>query len=161
MFVRSSEKTKKKYSLNYKQKLHLAEILLIVGALLSALHLPEQLIWIFMLFVMFSIVYIIIIQQEEKHVKLIGFVSFLLSICFAGILVYHFGYSFGKAIEGSSNYVQITQIITMIYYFLLSFIIYKALAVGKLISFKKVDKKMTLSKTIWDGDEAYIEPQNK
>jgi hypothetical protein len=53
------------FTLDIPQKLKLIEILLIVGALLSALILPESLLIIFMFFIIFSIIYFVHIQQKN------------------------------------------------------------------------------------------------
>jgi len=64
------------FQLDIKEKSKLIEILLIVGALLETLQLPKNLIWIFMLFVIFAIVYFISIQHHHKESIILNIIAF-------------------------------------------------------------------------------------
>ena len=87
----------------YEQKAKLIELLIIIGALIFAFKIPEEINWIFLIFIGFSVPYFIIIQKEEEedgikeHVELINFLSIIVSVSFSSILAY------SMAVAGTNN----------------------------------------------------------
>ena len=112
-----------KIQLGIDQRTKLIEILLIVGSIIVAFKIPTSMIWLFMFFVLFSIVYYILNLQEEKG-PIMGTLSVAISAFFVGIISYNLGISL---ITGNPEYALIYEVLTIIYYFLFTFIIYKAL----------------------------------
>ncbi|MCX6667934.1 MAG: hypothetical protein NTV74_06860 [Euryarchaeota archaeon] len=146
------------FNLTNKQKSNLIEVLLIVGSILSALQLPKNLIWIFMLFVISSIVYFILIQKEIKGYKLSDYLLVVfVSLCFSGIVSYELGFSIGIML--SSQYIIITYFVTIVYYLLLAWIVYMALRMGKFIQFRKKEsnrKETVANDSAWSEHPAFI-----
>jgi len=82
-----------KFQLDKSQKTKLIEILLIVGSIVAAFKIPASLIWIFMLFVLCSILYYIVIQKEGENISFISIISAFISGSFVGIIIYNFAVS--------------------------------------------------------------------
>ena len=85
----------------YEQKAKLIELLIIIGALIFTFKIPEEINWIFLIFIGFSVPYFIIIQKEEDGIKeyleLINFLSIIVSVSFSSILAY------SMAVAGTNN----------------------------------------------------------
>ena len=144
------------FQLNVKEKSKLIEILLIVGALLTAFQLPINLIWIFMLFVILAIVYFILIQHHHKESIVLNLIAFFTSLCFSGIVVYHLGFSIGVA--SKNLYEIIPQAFAVVYILILTAILTNALKVGKLFRFNRKEpspKKKSKDTSSWDEHHAF------
>ncbi len=112
----------KNFYLNVNQKMKLIEILLIVGSILAAFKIPSDMIWLFMIFILFSILYYIHIQQKKVgHLEL---TSIFVSASFVGIITYNFAVS---VITAAPNYFDFWIIVTLIYYFLFTGLLYRVL----------------------------------
>ena len=89
------------YLEKYEQKAKLIELLIIIGALIFAFKIPEEINWIFLIFIGFSVPYFIIIQKEKDKIKeymiLINFLSVIVSVSFSSILAY------SMAVAGTNN----------------------------------------------------------
>ena len=125
-----------KIQLDIDQRTKLIEILLIVGSIIVAFKIPTSMIWLFMFFVLFSIVYYILNLQEEKG-PIMGTLSVAISASFVGIIIYNF------AVSLISTYLKdfiitfgvvsgvvlgiVLGVISISYYVVFTFIIYKAL----------------------------------
>ena len=79
--------TKIQFQLDVSQRTKLIEILLIVGSIVAAFKIPTSMIWVFMLFVLFSVLYyILLIQKEKDFSSLLSFISAFVSASFVGIV---------------------------------------------------------------------------
>jgi len=133
-------------------------MLLIVGALLSTLLQPPiSMVWIFVFFALLAIVSYIVIHQERKNNLPTNMFAILCAIFFSAILAYSLGYSLGMVL--GLQYLTVVQGITWLYYFLITWIIYKALAKGKWFQKPLLPKKKESSKniSIWEGHSALVE----
>lgn len=81
--MKSFEQLLDKFNLDTEGQKKLIEILLIIGSIIVALKLPDNMIWIFMLFVLSSILYFIIIQKNSQFNRLI---PLAVSCTFTGIV---------------------------------------------------------------------------
>lgn len=123
-----------KWNLKDEDKIKLLELLLIIGSILVAFKfLPDNMVWIFLLFVVSAIALFIKLTQGSKKNKYYnGCVAFA-SFCFSGTLVFELAYSVGATIGSIPGILQITdtiliaRIIAVVYYFLIAFILYSAL----------------------------------
>ncbi len=52
---------------NSEKKLRLIELLLLIGTLSATFNLPKEWTWIYMLFLLLSIVYFVLIQKESQN----------------------------------------------------------------------------------------------
>ena len=95
------------------QKLKFIEILLIVGAIISAFQLPLEMIWIFMLFVLFSLLYYIYLQREDKSIRVFNFFAVFVATYFSGIFTYLFSVSL---LTVTIQYFPYTMVIPIVYY---------------------------------------------
>ena len=131
-------KTKFQFQLDISQRTKLIEILLIVGSIVAAFKIPTSMIWLFMLFVLFSILYyILLIQKEKDFSSLLSLISAFVSASFVGIVIYNFAISlistylkdfvitFGFAL--GVVFGVVLGVLIIIYYIFFTFIIYKAL----------------------------------
>lgn len=121
------------YLENYEHKAKLIENLLIISVLFTGFKLlPDEMNWMFFMFVAFSIAYFIQIQKkwvEIKYNKSINFMALFISVLFSAILAYSI------ALSSTSDVLNIilkfigSTIIFILYYLIFSFIIYSALRV--------------------------------
>lgn len=132
-------------------------MLLIVGALLSALQPPISMVWIFILFVFSAIVYYIVIHQEHTNNLPTNVFAILCAFFFSAILAYNLGYSLGMVL--GLQYLTVVQGIAWLYYFLITVILYKALAKGKWLQKPSPSKKKEKLKTEtgWKEHPAFVE----
>ena len=75
--------------LDKKSKGKLIEILLIVGSIVAAINLPANMVWIFMLFLLSSIIYYIFLQSPKKNTTSMYFISIFISIMFISIIIFN------------------------------------------------------------------------
>ena len=133
-------------------------MLLIVGALLSTLLQPPiSMVWMFVFFALLAIVYYIVIHQEHKNNLPTNVFAILCAIFFSAILAYNLGYSLGMVT--SPQYLTVVQGIALLYYFLITVILYKALAKGKWLQKPSPSKKKEKLKTEtgWKEHPAFVE----
>ena len=113
--------------LSIAQKTKLIEILLIVGSIIAAFKLPINLIWMFILFVIFSILYYILIQNNLLKKGLLSrLISFLVASLFSGVLIYHFVISLAQQLY--PPYKLLIYLIFFMFYGLLTLFIFVALS---------------------------------
>ena len=146
-----------KFTLNDNDKASLIEILLIVGTLLTALELPLDVIWIFMLFVICSLVYFVSIKSKEKDKSLINLMALLSSLLFSAIVGYELGFGFGVIV--GVKYVIFAQILFILYFIALFVILYKALKIEDFTNSKEVKKIKKLKKKSlkeWEKDPSFV-----
>jgi hypothetical protein len=130
-------KTKFQFQLDISQRTKLIEILLIVGSIVAAFKIPTKMLWLFMLFVLLSILYYILIQKEKDFSKLLDVTSIFVSASFVGIVIYNFAISLISMLEdfvitfgfapGVVVLGVVLGVLISIYYVFFTFIIYKAL----------------------------------
>lgn len=123
-----------KLNLVDEDKLKLIEILLIVGSILVAFKfLPDSMVWIFLLFVVVAIALFIKLKKGSKKNFYYNLNVAIASMCFSGTLSFELAYSLGIAINSIPGAIQITdtvflaQIIAILYYVLIAYILYSAL----------------------------------
>ena len=115
----------RKEILTDQQKLKFIEILLIVGAILSAFNLPIEMVWIFMLFILVSLLYYLYLQREDKNIRTFNMFAEFVALFFSGIFTYLFGVS---VMTVTINYYPYTISIPIIYYIALTWVFYKVLS---------------------------------
>lgn len=130
-------KTKFQFQLDISQRTKLIEILLIVGSIVAAFKIPTKMLWLFMLFVLLSILYYILIQKEKDFSNLLDVTSIFVSASFVGIVIYNFAISLISMLEdfvitfgfapGVVVLGVVLGVLISIYYVFFTFIIYKAL----------------------------------
>lgn len=130
-------KTKFQFQLDISQRTKLIEILLIVGSIVAAFKIPTKMLWLFMLFVLLSILYYILIQKEKDFSNLLDVTSIFVSASFVGIVIYNFAISLISMLEDfviTSGFAPgvvvlgvVLGVLISIYYVFFTFIIYKAL----------------------------------
>jgi len=128
-----------------------------VGTLLSALQLPINMIWIFILFVICAIIYFILIQKELEASIGINIIVASISLCFSGIIASELGIYLGLVV--GYQYIVITMIVVIFYYLILSWILFRALKIGKIIQKSKkerIKKEKLSNKSIWNGHSAFV-----
>jgi hypothetical protein len=159
--------TQKNYVLAFKQKQHLAEVLLLVGTLLAVFELPSTLVWIFMFFVIFSVMYItysmVSSQLDRKDARIVDFFALISSLTFSGVVTFHFAVSFGISISSLPHSIDITLIIFFGYFAVLSYVLYRALAVGRTLELMDDVRQSSSPKhpvkqdtSSWEGHEAFV-----
>ena len=146
------------FTLNERDKSSLIEILLIVGTLLSALSLPLNLIWIFVFFIICAILYFIFLKSKERDDILINWMALFSSLFFSGIISYELG--FGLALVFGSKYLILAQIMAIVYYLFLSFVLFKALGMNNIFyrkREKKIKKRIDKKKIKkWEDDPSFV-----
>jgi hypothetical protein len=113
-------------------KIKLIEILLIVGSILVAFKfLPDNMVWIFLLFVVLAIALFIKLKEGSEKNKYYNLNVAFASMCFSGTLSFELAYSLGLVVKmGNPPYIDpvlVAQIIAILYYVLIAFILYSAL----------------------------------
>ena len=115
--------------LERERKIKLIEILLIVGSFLAAFQLPTNMIWIFMIFILFALVYYILIQSGAKESDAVVRMSaILISFPFIAIVTYNLGVSLVKTFPEIS---LITMLLVAIYYVVFGMLLTLALTKTK------------------------------
>ncbi len=113
--------------LDDSRKEKLIEILLIMGSILAAFNLPKDLIWLFMFFLLMSVMYFIYLKEPKmkKFNSFLLFISVLISFSFIGVVIYNFAIS----LIGSNppQLASIDLILCMIYYIIFGLILTAAL----------------------------------
>jgi hypothetical protein len=108
-----------------KQKLKLLEVLLIVGSILAAFKIPDNLIWFFLLFILAGIMLYAALQTGIRSFGWYNLIVFLASISFSAIFTFLFSVSIIKSFQiPYPNWV----VIMFLYLFLVTWILYKFLA---------------------------------
>lgn len=115
----------RKEILTDKQKLKFVEILLIVGSILSAFNLPLEMVWVFMLFILFSLLYYVYLQRNDKNVKTFNYFAIFVSGYFSGVYTYLFSVSL---LTVTIHYYPYTVSIPILYYSVLTWTFYKVLS---------------------------------
>lgn len=114
--------------LTTEQKKKLIEILLLVGAILAAFNLPAGMIWIFMLFAIFSVIYYILLSNgkiQKPEFKSAGYIfSIIIATAFAGVVTYTLAIN---AVKGSPKYGILMLFMAAVYYIAFAYCIHKAL----------------------------------
>ena len=80
----------KKEILNDSQKLKFIEILLLVGSIFAAFKIPQELIWLFMLFIFIGLVLYVAIQVGIKSIRWYNLFVYIASLCFSATYTYLF-----------------------------------------------------------------------
>lgn len=114
--------------LNDKQKLHFIEVLLVVGAILSALNIPVNMVWFLMLFIMAGLFIFVNIQVGIMNVHFYNVYVGLASVCFSAVFTYLFATSFVNSFSISTS---ILASIVIIYLFSLTYFFYIVLSKPK------------------------------
>jgi len=163
------------FDLKKNDKAYLIEILLIVSALLTAIRLPEDIYLIFMMFVVCSIIYFIMIKSKIKDTKRINLFALLSAVTFSGIISSEIGLVLLKSI-GKIHVINLPNNITITinniildifgiliisgYYIVIAYILYKALKMKdsdvrkKESKFKKYIITQKLSE--WENDDRFV-----
>ena len=111
--------------LDDSRKEKLVEVLLVMGSILAAFTLPQSLIWMFMIFILMSILYLIFFKEPNmKGSNLFLVISAFVSFTFIGIVVYNFGVSL---INSYPQFAYIYLILTILYYVIFGAILTAAL----------------------------------
>ncbi len=104
----------KQFIFKKAQKIKLIEILLIVGSLIAAFKLPTNMVWVFMLFAICSIIYYIFIQTPIRKHSIMMPLSACVSFTFVAIVTSHLIVSL---IESSPQEYALLNIIIGISYY--------------------------------------------
>ncbi len=119
-----------KFKLGQDQKMKLIELLLIIGSILSMFTIPKELIYIFMLFLIFCI-FLYVLSNSKKlrdKDKVLNIFNFLIAITFSGLIVQALISSVLSNLKISVTLIySVVLILTVTYYLGLVFIIYKGL----------------------------------
>ena len=108
----------RKELLEDEQKLKFIEVLLIVGAILSALNIPMNMVWYLMLFIMAGLFIFVNIQAGIKNIHLYNYYVGITSLCFSAVFTYLFASSF---IISFSIRTPISEFIIIVYLFGLAY----------------------------------------
>ena len=139
-------KTKFQFQLDVSQRTKLIEILLIVGSIVAAFYkIPPGWLLFFIVFVLLAIwyyIYIINIKNEKKrnnisnenNISLFFLITtFSLSACFVGIVTYIFAISLKAYLKDVASWFGpgvvcgVVSGLSIIYWFVFTYVIYKAL----------------------------------
>jgi len=104
-----------------KDKTKLIEILLIVGGILGVFKLPVQMLPLFIVFLLFSIMYYISLHSKHWRRKFYKLSSIVVSLTFSGVA----SYILGQTIANQSTWMA--YIVTLTYYVTFSLVLYLAL----------------------------------
>jgi len=123
-----------KFNLEDPDKIKLIELLLVVDTILVAFKfLPDNFVWIFILFVVMAIVLFIKLKKGTEKNRYYNLNVAVASLFFSGTLSYELGYSLGVAIHSATSIIpeiyeiRAAQILAMAYYITISYILYLAL----------------------------------
>lgn len=118
----------KDINLDNKQKIKLIELMLLISSILTAFKLPDNLIEAFMLFLLFSIFYWIILQKDV--IRTINSISTVLKYLLPPIISFFFVFILFsvKFINPSASITTISDILFIIYYIAFFSVIWIALS---------------------------------
>ena len=122
-----------KLNLEDEDKLKLIELLLVVGSILVAFKfLPDNVVWVFLLFVVLAIFVFIGLKKGVKKNIYYNLVVVFSSLFFSATLAYEIAYSFGVAMIFSGSIqliytIQISQILATLYFVAIAVILFMAL----------------------------------
>jgi len=116
----------------YEQKAKLIELLIIIGTLIFAFKIPEELNFPFLIFLSFSILYFIVIQKKEdaiqEYVTQINVLAVIVSASFSGILAYSMGVAGTNNISILSLKIGSFVVMYVVYSLFFTAIIWSALS---------------------------------
>jgi len=117
----------RKFELSIDDKKKIIQVLLIVSAIISAFKIPDEIIWIFMLFILFSLIYYVFLFSDKirENIQTMNFITVFVSSLFSLNFTLIFTISYIKYVKGD---LISAYLIAYTYYFGLTYIMYKILS---------------------------------